>query len=1000
MAPPPPTQNEQLALDELLNDIYRGIETLPDHNLSPEEIAERANQVSGNRYKLTHYNQQVKHYELPSSSPIVRQHKQEIEKARGKSSEQQDTQYPFAAYSPAQNTNNNNLSSPQPGRSTLKRQQQQAQSLASFITTDLQQQQQQQNPNQVDGGTSKRRVRIVEHPEKLAKQKQQEHQQHQYKNNNYPAPGSPYARFDEERPNVKYVNTNQLIYHEEPASKWNNEHDSVYTPVIDQDVLDQYEQDEEANNSDGQDVDGQTKVEYYHTSWLDRQLGRASKRRNSKELNERQVKEKAMIEELKRSLKNGAITLKRSLKGGNKASKRQDSSNNQNIYHGQYIGSNRTADDQLNSYTDRPAQRASSIFATIPRKPSQANKNNNLSFTNTYNQYDSKYDLDSAEPISTHNNHNIEQQENYHKSSPITSDSQQQYSSRTLPNQGKHQLIKSHYKANQYQQQPIHQPPPQQKPIINNKSTNNDRDNIYAMRYPQSSTIGHKPHPQQNCQPTSQQYNTISRIPSATEVVRSALDKSKSHQEDQRLRKTINSLESPSPYPSSPQTPTHQLKAASPSLSPSPIGSPNPCSPSNNNNLINTNQQVLRGTRIIPAASPISQTNTTTSNLNKQPTVYANPHTSLMQHRAEQQARGIYGSPAHQQYNRGPNQASLREFNELDSLLKSLSPNGQPTTTTRNYTTPSTGSGMGAMQTPTPTLLASSGPSVGPKSQISPAYSNKPAQATLGGYGGIFPAQQQQQQSPDVYAKIQRQQPQSKPLQTSNLNNSNFTLDVTDDRSTLERPQKQQQHQWDSNNKVSQQYEILPSMEDYQNISKLNPVRNHYWYKPNMSRERAISLLKDKPQGTFIVRDSNSFKGAYGLAVKVAKLPQNVLNNSSLRDPRANPSDELIRHFLIEPTASGVRLKGYANEPVFGSLPNLIYQHSLTELALPCRLIIPRADIEDPQFNLKQKQFFEEFLASKEEAKHTPYERTSPNGGYRIYPGNVAVHNEHRIIFQ
>ena len=54
-----------------------------------------------------------------------------------------------------------------------------------------------------------------------------------------------------------------------------------------------------------------------------------------------------------------------------------------------------------------------------------------------------------------------------------------------------------------------------------------------------------------------------------------------------------------------------------------------------------------------------------------------------------------------------------------------------------------------------------------------------------------------------------------------------------------------------------------------------------------------------------------------------------------------NLEDELIRHYLIEPSMRGVRLKGCANEPVFGSLSALIYQHSITSIALPCKLIIP-----------------------------------------------------------
>ena len=57
-------------------------------------------------------------------------------------------------------------------------------------------------------------------------------------------------------------------------------------------------------------------------------------------------------------------------------------------------------------------------------------------------------------------------------------------------------------------------------------------------------------------------------------------------------------------------------------------------------------------------------------------------------------------------------------------------------------------------------------------------------------------------------------------------------------------------------------------------------------------------------------------------------------------------SDELIRHFLIEPTTQGVRLKGCLNEPVFSSLSAFIYQHSVTQLALPQLLTVPEFDLE------------------------------------------------------
>lgn len=112
-----------------------------------------------------------------------------------------------------------------------------------------------------------------------------------------------------------------------------------------------------------------------------------------------------------------------------------------------------------------------------------------------------------------------------------------------------------------------------------------------------------------------------------------------------------------------------------------------------------------------------------------------------------------------------------------------------------------------------------------------------------------------------------------------------------------------------------------------------------FWYKPHISRDEAINLLRPRPPGTFVVRDSNSFPGAFGLALKVATPPINA--------PPNGDGDELIRHFLIEPTSKGVKLKGYSNEPVFASLSALVYQHTVTPLALPSRLLLPEADLSN-----------------------------------------------------
>nr|XP_021334712.1 tensin-1 isoform X11 [Danio rerio] len=113
-----------------------------------------------------------------------------------------------------------------------------------------------------------------------------------------------------------------------------------------------------------------------------------------------------------------------------------------------------------------------------------------------------------------------------------------------------------------------------------------------------------------------------------------------------------------------------------------------------------------------------------------------------------------------------------------------------------------------------------------------------------------------------------------------------------------------------------------------------------FWYKPDISRDQAINMLKDQDPGAFVIRDSHSFRGAYGLAMKVASPPPTTQPTKKAGDV----TNELVRHFLIETSPKGVRLKGCPNEPYFGCLSALVYQHSITPLALPCKLVIPTRD--------------------------------------------------------
>ncbi|XP_019724799.1 tensin-1-like, partial [Hippocampus comes] len=122
-----------------------------------------------------------------------------------------------------------------------------------------------------------------------------------------------------------------------------------------------------------------------------------------------------------------------------------------------------------------------------------------------------------------------------------------------------------------------------------------------------------------------------------------------------------------------------------------------------------------------------------------------------------------------------------------------------------------------------------------------------------------------------------------------------------------------------------------------------------FWYKPDISREQAIGVLREREPGAFVIRDSHSFKGAYGLAMKVASPPPSAHPNK-----KGDITNELVRHFLIESSPKGVKLKGCPNEPYFGCLSALVYQHAITPLALPCKLLIPTADLVEEEPDVVQ----------------------------------------------
>ncbi|XP_048842862.1 tensin-4-like [Brienomyrus brachyistius] len=168
--------------------------------------------------------------------------------------------------------------------------------------------------------------------------------------------------------------------------------------------------------------------------------------------------------------------------------------------------------------------------------------------------------------------------------------------------------------------------------------------------------------------------------------------------------------------------------------------------------------------------------------------------------------------------------------------------------------------------------------------------------------------------------------------------------------------------------------------------------KSQFWFRPHITREEADFLLQDQKPGSFVVRNSTSFKGSFGLALKVDENYSNLQSTCQLGD--SIQTTTLVRHYLIESSAKGVRLKGSTEEPYFGSLSALVYQHVVTAYALPCRLRIPTHDFRTRENSSKDKSGKG---SSKQFACNFLYLRTV---GTEMLTGPCALQKAVSAIFQ
>ena len=62
----------------------------------------------------------------------------------------------------------------------------------------------------------------------------------------------------------------------------------------------------------------------------------------------------------------------------------------------------------------------------------------------------------------------------------------------------------------------------------------------------------------------------------------------------------------------------------------------------------------------------------------------------------------------------------------------------------------------------------------------------------------------------------------------------------------------------------------LPTLSDLTRLQEQSKNLMPYWYKPELSREEAISYLLDKDPGWFVVRDSTTVTDGYTLTVRMS----------------------------------------------------------------------------------------------------------------------------------
>ncbi|KAL3311001.1 SH2 domain containing 5 [Cichlidogyrus casuarinus] len=165
-------------------------------------------------------------------------------------------------------------------------------------------------------------------------------------------------------------------------------------------------------------------------------------------------------------------------------------------------------------------------------------------------------------------------------------------------------------------------------------------------------------------------------------------------------------------------------------------------------------------------------------------------------------------------------------------------------------------------------------------------------------------------------------------------------------------------------------YSIPP--EEYSNplicSQEAQELEQSLWFQPNFTREQALSFLSEQRTGGFVVRESKSHANCYALSIRVpidacSTTGRRILGGDAIQGNSTDPYSHFrVVHFLIQRSASGVKLKGVDKQ--WPGLPNMILHLTVLQENLPHPLVLPETSplndinpsFEEPHSPKKQPQ--------------------------------------------